>query len=330
MKRIDFLAIGDIVVDTFIKLKDAKVHCNLRNDECELCVRFGSKIPYEIANTFPAAGNSSNASICASRLGLNSALVTNLGNDLNGKNSIAILKKEKVKTKYIHKQKNKNTNHNYVLSYDNNRTILVKHNEFEYSLPKIKKVSWVYLSSLNEDSLEYHQEITNFLNQNPEIKLAFQPGTFQIKMEIEKLKDIYARTEIFFSNLEEAQIIAEMETKEILEIAKKIHQLGPKIVAISDGIRGAYLYYNEELWHLGIYPDKNPIVDSTGAGDAFSATITTALALGKEPLEAFTWGPINSASVIQKIGTQEGLLSRKQIEEYLKNAPTNYQPKKIN
>ena len=43
----DFLAVGDIVVDDFIRLKDASVHCNINNEDCEICMRWGDKIPYE-------------------------------------------------------------------------------------------------------------------------------------------------------------------------------------------------------------------------------------------------------------------------------------------
>jgi len=40
MKKIDFLAIGDIVTDTFIKLKDAHIHSKLDIENRELCIKF--------------------------------------------------------------------------------------------------------------------------------------------------------------------------------------------------------------------------------------------------------------------------------------------------
>ena len=329
MKQIDFLAIGDIVTDTFIHLKDAHVHCNIDKIGCELCLRFGDKVPFECATVVPVAGNSPNAAVSSARLGLHTALVTNIGDDKVGTECLKFLKKEKVVTKYIKKEKGKETNFNYVLWYDTDRTILVKRKEFTYKLPKLGKASWVYLSSISENSLEYHSEILNYLLKNPSTKLAFQPGTFQIKLGKEKLKDIYARTEIFFSNKEEAERILETEEKSILELAKQIHALGPKMVALSDGENGAYLYFNDELWQMPIYSDL-PALERTGAGDAFSSTITALLAKGLSPLDAFMRGPINSMSVIQQIGAQAGLLSRKKLEEYLKNAPANYKPKKIN
>ena len=156
----------------------------------------------------------------------------------------------------------------------------------------------------------------------------------KIKFGTDALKDIYARTEIFFCNLEEAQEILKIENveenRDVLMLSKGIQALGPKTIVISDGPNGAYLYMNGELWHNPIYPDIAPPLERTGAGDAFSATFTAALALGKSPLEAFSWGPINSMSVVQKVGAQEGLLNREKLEEYLKTAPESYKAEKIN
>ena len=241
-----------------------------------------------------------------------------------------MLKKEKIDKTFVTIEAGKLTNYHYVLWYDVDRTILIKHQKYERRWTNTKESqeyhspSWIYLSSLGEDSLSFHAEISDYLKRHPNVKLAFQPGTFQIKFGKDVLKDIYARTEIFFSNVEEAERILGVENKSILELAKGIQILGPKMVVLSDGPNGAYLYFNNELWHNTIYPDIAPPLERTGAGDAFSSTFTAALALGKTPLEAFSWGPINSMSVVQKVGAQAGLLSREKLEEYLKNAPGEY------
>ncbi len=330
MKKINFLAIGDIVIDAFIKLKDADEFTN--HGTLELCVPFGDKIPYESVTIIPAVGNSPNAVVSASRLGLASALLTNIGDDQNGKDCIDKLKEEKIITNFVKKDTGKKTNYHYVLWYDVDRTILIKHESFDRTFPKIKKRNapeWIYLSSLGENSLPFHAEIAEYLKTNQNIKLAFQPGTFQINFGVGALKEIYTRTEIFFCNLEEAEKILKISSKDVLTLSKGINALGPKMVSISDGPNGAYLYWNNELWQIPIYPDIAPPFERTGAGDAFSSTFTAGLALGKNPLEAFTWGPINSMSVVQKIGAQAGLLSREKLEEYLKNAPEDYKPKKV-
>ncbi len=68
MNQLDFLALGDITTDAFIRLKEASVHCNIHKEECELCMRFADKIPYESVTVVRAVGNAPNAAVSAARL----------------------------------------------------------------------------------------------------------------------------------------------------------------------------------------------------------------------------------------------------------------------
>jgi len=329
-KKIDFLAIGDLVIDDFIKLKDAHVHCKIDTESCELCVRFGDKVPFESSQIIPAVGNSPNASVTAARLGLNSALYANIGNDNYGKDCLKFLERDGVITKFIGIHNGLPTNYHYVLWYGAERTILVKHTEFPLLFPKdMPNVNWIYLSSLADNSLPFHKQISEFLKNNPKTKLAFQPGTFQIEFGYDKLQEIYKRTEIFFCNKEEAQRILGSDEKDIKKLLEAIRNLGPKITVVTDGPNGAYAYDGTDIWFIQMYPDIAPPVDRTGAGDAFSSTFTVAMVLGKSIPEALAWGPINSMSVVQYVGAQKGLLSLEKIEEYLKKTPENYIAKKI-
>jgi sugar/nucleoside kinase (ribokinase family) len=159
------------------------------------------------------------------------------------------------------------------------------------------------------------------------VKLAFQPGIFQMQFGTEKLKEIYARTDLFFCNVEEAQRILGETSHDLPMLMKKMAALGPKQVAITDGINGAYAYDGTDCHFMPVYPHVP--FERTGAGDAFASTMVSALAMGKSFAEALSWGPINSMSVVQYVGAQKGLLSREKLEEYLKNAPTEYVLKKI-
>jgi ribokinase len=331
MDELDFVAIGDITTDAFIELKDARVNCEIDDKNCMLCVRFGDKIPYENVVVVHAVGNSPNASVSARRLGLKSALATNLGDDENGEDQINALKKEGVSCDYVKVHKGKESNYHYVLRYEAERTILVKHHEYEYSLPDFKTPpKWMYLSSLGENSLPFHHEIADYIKANSETKLAFQPGTFQMKLGYEKLKDIYEVSELFFCNKDEAQRILDTKEDDIKELLKGIHALGPKIAIITEGPDGANTYDGEEMWHMPMYPDPAPPVDRTGAGDSFASTFTSMLALDMSIPEALSRGPINSMSVTQKVGAQEGLLTKDKIEELLEKAPADYKATKIN
>ena len=135
MKTVDFLAVGDIVTEPFIFLKDARVTCDINDEACTITMRWGDKIPYDHAVVCRAVGNSPNAAVAAARLGLTTALATDIGSDEIGKGDIAQLKQERVATKYVRKHRGMVSNYHYVLSYESERTILVKHEEYPYRWP---------------------------------------------------------------------------------------------------------------------------------------------------------------------------------------------------
>lgn len=328
-KPIDFLAIGDIVTDAFIKLKEAHVKDCIDHHDRELCIRFADKIPFESVDVIAAVGNSANAAVSASRLGLSAALISDIGGDFYGKECLESLKKDKVSAKYVTSHKGMPTNYHYVLWYDSERTILVKHQDYPRKLPRFPEPKWIYLSSLGGNSEPYHAEIADYLDAHPDVKLAFQPGTFQMSLGIEKLKRIYARTDIFFCNKEEAQRILNSQESDAKKLMEALRKLGPKVVVITDGPQGAYAYDGEKAFYMPVYPDQKPPYERTGAGDAFASTFTAALAKGKSLEEALLWAPINSASVVQDVGAQRGLLSEAKLQEWLAKAPAEYKPKRI-
>lgn len=331
-QKLDFLAVGDITTDAFIRLSDASVHCDIDRKNCLLCVRFGDKIPYEFVEVIRAVGNSPNAAVSAARLGISSGIVTDVGDDENGRECLEALRKEKVDTALTTTHKGAATNYHYVLWFEAERTILVKHETYRYRLPAIFSApQWFYLSSLSGGSEEYHYEIIAYLEKNPGVRLAFQPGTFQIKLGTKKLAKLYERAELFFCNKEEAIRILETKEKKTKKLLDGIRGLGPRVVIITDGPTGAYALDSSatknEYWFQPPYPDPKPPLNRTGAGDAFSSTFTAAIILGKSVREALQWAPINSAFVVQQIGAQRGLLTKKQLEKYLADAPTDYEPR---
>ncbi len=329
---IDFFAIGDIVTEPFIRLKEANVHCKIDNEQCEICMRWGDKIPYDYFVLVPAVGNASNAAVAAARLGLSSALRAYVGEDRYGEDCFAVLKQEKVDTTFMVKDPSRPSNYHYVLWYETERTILVKHEEYDYRLPEIPTdTKWIYLSSLADNSLPYHVAIGEWLVKNPNTKLAFQPGTFQMKLGVDALKDIYARTELFVCNKEEAERILKLDpTEDIKSLLESLHALGPKIIVITNDRKGAYARAEDgTYWFVPMYPDTRPPFERTGAGDAFASSVTAALALGKPLNEALLWGPVNAMCVVQEVGAQKGLLTREKLEEYIKNAPAEYAISKL-
>jgi ribokinase len=339
MKDIQFLALGDVVIDAFIELEDARVTCDINDDNCTISMRFGDKIPYKKATVVEGVGNSPNASVSAARLGLQSAILTYVGADKHGEDCKNALKDNEVDISLVQTEEGKHTNYHYVLSYDAERTILINHEEYSYDLDRdlkeVGSIDWMYLSSLAPNSLPYHTQIAEYLKAHPETKLALQPGTFQIKLGYEKLKDLYKHAELFFCNKEEAnRILVEAgrlsspET-DIKIILKEMKALGPNIAVITDGPDGAYCYDGEKMLYVPMYPDPKPPVERTGAGDSFSSAFTSFLASGMSLEDALLRAPINSMNVVQHIGAQAGLLTKAEIEDWLAKAPEDYKVNEI-
>jgi len=331
-EKYDFVAIGDIVIDAFIQLDidAADVSKDMDTGRQTLHMPFGQKLPYKDVEVINAVGNSPNAAVSAHRLGLKTALVSNLGQDRNGKDCLETLRQEGVHTDFVKLHEGKATNYHYVLRYGPERTILIKHEKFPYSLPDFPEApKYLYFSSIGEHGLPHHFEIAKYVKEN-DTKLVFQPGTFQIKLGYEALKELYEVTEIFFCNKEEAQEILKTDEQHIPTLLRKFKELGPKLPVITDGPNGAYVVDgDDQAWHMPMYPDPADPVDRTGAGDAFSSTFTAAIILGKTPAEALTWGPVNSMSVVQHIGAQKGLLKLEDLNRYIEEGPEDYKAKKI-
>ncbi|MAJ97632.1 MAG: hypothetical protein CMI56_03420 [Parcubacteria group bacterium] len=321
--RYTFVGLGDIVTDAFIKLKEG-VHVEEETTGKELCMRFGDKLEYEDVTVVPAVGNAPNASVSAHRLGLSTALVTDVGDDDFGKEKLRALEAEGVNTEFVDVHKGMQSNYHYVLRFGPERTILIKHHEYPYAVPEFAEApEWIYFSSVGEHGIGYHHELATYCKEN-NVKLAFQPGSFQISLGTEKLKDVYEAAEIFFCNKEEAQKILNSTSNDMKELLDGVRAFGPTIAVVTDGPTGAFASDGSGYWKMPMYPDPAPPVDRTGAGDSFSSTVVAMLAEGLPLPEALRRGPINSMSVVQYIGAQKGLLNRDQLEKYVEEAPESY------
>ncbi len=332
-QKLDVLAIGDVVTDAFIKLLDDRAMTYENEKGKWLAMPFGTKIPFDHAEVIEAVGNASNAAVCFARLGLNSGLVSNVGSDQHGRDIIKALEKQDVDTRFVHINAKKTSNYHYVLWYKEERTILIKHEEYKYQWPRFRQADepkWVYFSSISKDAIDkYHDHVMDWLDENPEIKLAFQPGTFQMEAGVAKMHRLYARAEVLVLNREEAVYVSGGNYDDIHDLFDRFHHLGTKIVVITDGPAGAYASDGQNRYKMPLYPDPAAPVERTGAGDAFASTFVAAIIKGNTIEGALQYAPINSMNVVQQVGAQAGLLSDDAIGELLKAAPEWYKPEKF-
>lgn len=332
-KQLDIISVGDIVTDAFIKLFDDQAHTYENEHGKWLAVPFATKLPFDHAEIIEAVGNAANAAAAFARLGLETAFVTNVGGDQHGRDMIAALDKNDIDTRFVRVHPKKMSNYHYVLWYKEERTILIKHEEYDYHWPHLRRADelprWVYFSSISERALPYHDQVADWLDDHPDVKLAFQPGTFQMNAGTQRLSRIYQRTEVLVLNREEAALVSGGSVDDLHDLFNRLHGLGAKIVCITDGPDGAYASDGENRYKMPLYPDPAPPVERTGAGDAFASTFVAALAKGSNIEGALQWAPINSMNVVQHTGAQAGLLKERQLTELLEKAPDWYKPTRM-
>ena len=326
MDNFDLLSIGDASIDTFMTPLESETLCRLDSKECLIAFSYGDKIPVKNLE-FSIGGNAANNAVGTKRLGVNSAIVLTLGQDSVGEMIVSRLKTEGVDPTYIIEQPSTSSNYSTVINYSGERTIFVYHAPRSYEFPvKLPVTSWVYLTSLGESFRPFYNHMTDWLKANSFVKLAFNPGSWQLRAPYSDIESIMQLSYLVFVNREEAVKLTNFQGdsgghERNLLIA--MNKLGPKVCVVTDGSNGAFAYdsIDGKFLKVGVLPVD--AYERTGAGDAFGSGCLSALIHGKSLDEALLWGTCNSASVIGYIGSQKGLLKDSEMPTWLERAKSS-------
>lgn len=309
----DIVSIGGTALDVFLEVHEATVNCRIDNKDCQLCLNYADKIPVKKVTDVPGVGTAPNNAVGSARLGLKAALYTVIGDDSAGKDSLEVFKKEKVSTKYVVIDKKNRTDYSSILSFKGERTLLTFQVPREYSLPSGIKTKWMFLGALPDGHELLHSQVVKKAKKE-KIKVGYNPGAHELRDGIDGMRELLKVLEVFIVNKEEAwRLIGKDEDIKIL--LTKLRKYGPKLVVITDGKNGAYCFDGENFYHQPIF--AMPVIEKTGAGDAFATGLISALIGGLDVKTALRYGAANSASVVGYVGAQSGLLTKSQIKKFL-------------
>lgn len=316
MSQFDIACIGGAKLDIFLSLHNANNYLHYQKDTNELCIKFGQKIPVDKAEVF-LGGNATNVSVGLSRLGLNVGIIAEIGKDEFAQKIINYLKAENVNTSKIVQEENTSSSFSVILSYANDRTIFSQHikRNHNFNLDDIE-TKWIYLTSIGAVWENVYDKTVEYIKKTG-ASLVFNPGTLQVS-DANNLLNVLAATHILIVNREEAEQI--LKTKDeilmIEDLLKKLKQLGPKIVVITDGKNGSYAI-NEQREILKQDIIESKAVEITGAGDAYSSGFVAGFIKTNNLQQAMHLGALNSSSCIKIRGAQNGLLYEKDIVKYV-------------
>jgi ribokinase len=329
----DILCVGDAKLDIFLLVPQTDPNFSLDKEKKQLTIDFGDKIYIE-KYTVGVGGNATNTAVGISRLGLSAGLCAEIGKDEFSSKITDKLKEENVNTKLLFQNNKGKTSISVALSYKGERTLFTEHfkrnHEFDFEKTETRMV---YLTSLGEIWENAYQNVLEYITKKS-IPLAFNPGTLQIEKRDKLIMDIIDKTTYLFVNKEEAQRLLYgnelgIETDNASLIKKLLFglkSLGAKNIIITDSSNGSFIQKEDgDMLHFPVIPVE--VLEMTGAGDSYASGFLAAVLNGKKENEAMKWGTIEASNVIQKVGAQEGLLNKPEMEKELKNvqaSPENY------
>ncbi len=324
--RFDFITIGGAVEDITL-YTDEDVLINNKKDVLRqklIGFEYGAKIVIKKYESF-FGGGAANTAVCFSHLGFKTGILTCLGADARGKKLKEHFKAEKISLELVKTLRGKPTGFStVVVGHDNEHIIFtVRGANEDLTLNFLERnilnnSSRVHITSLNGK----WEELLKKLFVIDKAKISWNPGSEQLKAGVSKLGKFLKKTNILLVNKDEAielAISAKMyknkgakflnDEKNLL---KALKGFGPEVVVITSGKNGADVYDGENFYYKDSLMDPKKVIDTTGVGDAFSASFVAGYEKYKGDIKkAMNLGMRNAASVLKKSGAQKGLVNFK-------------------
>ena len=314
------ICIGSAAKDIFYPTKEAKIIDNPGNAEVKQLIAFEYGAKYQIDDRYYAPGGcAANSAQGLARLGIDVACYCRVGNDLEGQWVKENLKNEKVDTSLIQTDNEFRTDLSFILVNENDgdRTIFFNSDANEkLEIENDIEAEWVFVSALNGQWKEHMDDIVDIIEEK-NIKLAVNPGQANIKENKEWVAAFISKAQVVILNRDEATEIIGENNDDLKFLIKKLHDLGPKTVVITDGLNGSVASQGQEILFAPAIREK--AVDMTGAGDAFGAAFMAAILKDMTLAEALQWGTVNCSNVVKFYGAREGLMSETEITENAKS-----------
>jgi len=190
----------------------------------------------------------------------------------------------------------------------------------DLDLDYINQTRMLHLSSFADDrQFKVLLELIDGLDSS--VRVSFAPGALYAAKSLKALKPILSRTEVLFLNQNE---IRELTGKDFKEGAESCLKQGCHTVVVTLGKGASHnsfmaSSYIRDIENEYIVEPNNksiiPVIDTTGAGDAFATGFLYGLLKGKGLEECGRFGNIIAHFSISKIGAREGLPTLAQLAQ---------------
>lgn len=308
-KKIKIVTLGAAVQDVFLMGSMLKAKRDVRSHDFVEQFPLGAKVEIDRV-VFSSGGGATNAAVTFARHGFETAFMGKIGDDPAGQYILRELQTDNVDTGLIKCDLDGISGYSTILlAPGGERTVLVyrgvseelKTADFKY-FAKLQ-ADWLYITSL-AGNLPLLEHVVHYASTHG-IKIAIDPGSRELA-QVQRFRKLVPKFSVLKGNRQEiGQLFPGRTSREIVSAAV---QHCP-VVVVTDGPNGSYASDGQLLYHAGMYEDV-PVLDRTGAGDAFGSGLVAKLANGASLEEALVFGSANSTAVVQKIGAKAGILHK--------------------
>ncbi|MEM3506820.1 MAG: ribokinase [Candidatus Bathyarchaeia archaeon] len=265
-------------------------------------------------------GKGANQAVAVAKLGAEAYMVGRVGDDYLGNLLMENMSKNGVNIDFVKKdpstysglafitvdQKGKNT-----ISVAPGADLTISNGDVEEAINVIKQADIMLLQ------LEIPLEVVMYAAKKAfenNIKVILNPAPYKpLPKELLENISILTPNEIEVSMMSKVKVKG---LKDLIKAGKKLLNIGIEKIIITLGDKGAMLVSKEKVIRFPAIKVK--AIDTTGAGDAFNGALAVALAEGKIIDEAIKFANFAGALTTTKVGAQEALPTKEEIEELMK------------
>ncbi len=264
-------------------------------------------------------GKGSNQAVGTARLGAESHLVAVIGTDLFGDVAARLYAAEGVGTTHLRRTGERNTGVGFITlnAVGQNQIVLDMGANHLLSPADVDAAESLIASS---------QAVLSVLEIAPAtaaraMHLARRHGVTTIlnPAPAQPLdEDLLAAVDVLTPNESELRILCGLapdDPTDTLELAKRLQGQGARHLVVTLGSEGALIITPEgEAHHVLGQPVPGGVVDTTGAGDAFTSALGVALAEGEPLITAVRFATFAGALACTRLGVVPALPSRAEVE----------------
>lgn len=299
----DLISIGTISVDFFFKGESL----TFKDGRFQLALGGKYSVPYFHHGV---GGGGVNVAVGLERHGLEAAVIGKIGQNEFKQMILNTLERESVYHRYCTIEDDYYNVSSILLHEDGERTVLhhqtphVHSFETEAELKPLQNATAVYIGNIADHRLHTREKIIFHLRRH-KIPIIMNFGAQECALPKHHLIDFVRMIDVLIVNGHEfAQMVkapyGDIDFSESV-VQHYIPQLSHRLIVVTEGAAGSYAYLQDLVFHQPIVKPHR-IIDTTGAGDGYTAGFIAKYLQTHNIRDAMHTGATYAARIIAKIG----------------------------